>query len=218
VHYKINGDVIKTENTAKSMVEKSGSLSRWLLNREFSENALDYGCGKLRYTKYLAERSNVIGIVDSKIQLEREQLIDGSYTTVKKYVSTRWPRCKVYELKTFFDNINDKYDFVLCANVLSAIPCALIRELSLKSLHNCLSDNGRMLVVNLHTNSYFREVLGRESTIKHLDGWIAKSKKGSAYYGILTKDYTIGLLEDCGFFPIEAWVHGQSNYVLVGKG
>lgn len=52
----------------------------------------------------------------------------------------------------------------------------------------------------------------------HLDGWIAKSRGGAFYYGILNKDSAIRLVVQYGFSAKEAWVKGESNYVIASKG
>jgi hypothetical protein len=106
---------------------------------------------------------------------------------------------------------------VLCSNVLSAIPSAKIRAKSLRAIYAALSTHGELLVVNQYKNSYFTEVSKKRSTIKYLDGWIAKSRSGSHYYGALDKDKVIGILHRRGFRVAEAWTQGQSSYVVATR-
>ena len=218
MRYIVKGIEVRSENVAKSIKEVSRPLVEWLKNRDMTDTALDYGCGKLRYTKFVAMKSLHLGIVDSKLQLDRSQQINGLVTTVRRYAESKWPECKIYDLETFFVDISDKYDFILCSNVLSAIPCPKVRAKSLRALHNSLSPKGTMLVLNQHTNSYFKEVRTKAGTIEHLNGWLLNSHKGGAYYGILNKETTIRLLERFTYRIKDAWIEGQSNYVLVEKG
>lgn len=215
MHYKIKDINIKSENSAKSVQQSSNYLVSWLLNHDRVDSALDYGCGKLRYTGYLSTISSSLAITDSLIQLNRRQRINRIETTVREYVKIQWPTCVIYDLETFWSGIHEKYNFILCANVLSAIPSAKIRAKSLKAIHSALAENGELLVVNQHTNSYFTKIRNQHTSMEHLDGWIAQSKSGCSYYGILDKDITVSLLKRYGFAVIKGWNHGQSNYVLV---
>ena len=217
MHYKIHGIEIRSENAAKTISEGAKALITWLASCDYVENALDYGCGKLRYTAHVAKRCSSLAIVDSKIQIERTQRIDGSSTTVRKYAQTHWPNCKIYYLEQFWDGIPDSYDFVLCANVLSAIPSAKIRARSLRAIYASLSRNGELLVVNQHTNSYFGKVKLKPNVFGYLDGWVVQSRNGGAYYGILNRVAVVRLLRKYEFTISDAWIKGQSNFVLASK-
>lgn len=202
------------------MKDAAGPLIKWLKQRPYTVSALDYGCGKLRYTPHVAARSKELGIADSTVQLDRIQRLGGRTTSVQQYARKRWPACRIYDLTQFWQGISHFYDFILCSNVLSAIPSPKIRAMSLRSLHASLSPNGTLLVTNQHTNSYFGEARQSPNAFDHLDGWVLRSRNGSAaaYYGILNKDSTIKMLVQFGFSIIEAWIEGQSNYVLVKRG
>ena len=218
MRYKIKRIEIRSENAAKPMSNAAAPLVSWLSSRPFTPSALDFGCGKLRYTHYLADRSKRLGVVDSDVQLNRLQTINGEYTSVKAYIEKRWLGCMIHELKAFWKNPLHDYHFVLCANVLSAIPCPKARARSLRSIHAALSENGQVLFVNQHTNSYFTEARENPNAVTHLDGWITQSKAAASYYGILNKKSVIKLISRFGFVIEKAWVEGQSNYVLAQKG
>jgi hypothetical protein len=215
--YKIKGIQISSENSAKPSCAAAFPLISWLNNRKHTSSALDFGCGKLRYTHHLAKKSTRIGIVDSEVQLTRIQRIAGKRTTVEEYAKVTWPSCRIHKLEEFWKNSSYFYNFILCANVLSAIPCAKARARSLRSIHNALHKNGQVLFINQHTNSYFTEVIKKPTTRLHLDGWIIQSKIGATYYGILSKDSVIRLISRYGFTVESAWIEGQSNYVLAKK-
>jgi len=216
MHYKVKGISIKSENAAKPIQQSSRYLIDWISAHGHVDSSLDYGCGKLRYTGSLYAISSSLAITDSKIQLERTQLIDGAETSVLEYVQDQLPGCIIYDLESFWNGIQEEFDFILCANVLSAVPSAKVRAKSLRAVRSALKDNGQLLVVNQHTNSYFTQIKNDSRSIQHLDGWITQSRNGGAYYGLLNKEAIVTLLARFGFKIIDAWVEGQSNYVLAG--
>ena len=218
MHYRIRGILIRSENAAKPMRRAAGPLVEWLRQRPYTVSALDYGCGKLRYTLHLAARSRDLGILDSMVQLSRIQRIGGRMTSVRQYAHERWPNCRIYDLAQFWEGVPHSYEFILCANVLSAIPCPRARARSLRALRSALAPSGTLLVANQHANSYFAEAKQKPEAFGHLDGWVLQSRSAAAYYGILNKESTIKILSRFGFAVVDAWVDGQSNYVLVNRG
>jgi 2-polyprenyl-3-methyl-5-hydroxy-6-metoxy-1,4-benzoquinol methylase len=218
MHYQIHDMVIQSENAAKPESDAAMPLVRWLAQRDHTPSALDYGCGKLRYTHHLARRSTRIGICDSYVQLTREQKIHGRRTSVRTFAEGRWPRCRIHVLEDFLRAQPHRYDFILCANVLSAIPCRRIRACSLRAIRAALTARGQVLFVNQHTNSYFTMIRRKSTTWPHLDGWISKTNGHFSYYGILNKEAVIELAIGSGFGIVDAWVDGQSNYVLAEAG
>jgi hypothetical protein len=217
MRYKVRGIEIRSENAAKPAIAAASSLIRWLCNRKSTPSALDYGCGKLRYTHYIAQHSKHIGIVDSNIQLTRTQRVHGQSTSVQAYAKKIWRTCSIQHLEDFWRQPVRHYHFILCANVLSTIPCVKARAKSLRSIYAALKTNGRVLFVNQHTNSYFTEVRKKISSRPHLDGWVVSSKVGASYYGILCKNSVVKLVTRFGFHIEQAWNEGQSNFVLVSK-
>lgn len=211
MRYRFKDSEIRSENAAKPASDAAAFLVNWLRKRYFTPMALDYGCGKLRYTAHLAHRSDHIGLADSQVQIERIQRICGQYTTVKAYAARRWPGCSIQNLTEFWTRPAHSYDFILCANVLSAIPCPKTRAKSLRAIRAALTRDGFVLFVNQHTNSHFTEVRKRPSSQPHLDGWIVKSKYGVSYYGILNKDAVIKLATRYNFKVEDSWKEGQSN-------
>jgi 2-polyprenyl-3-methyl-5-hydroxy-6-metoxy-1,4-benzoquinol methylase len=142
VRYKVGKDEITTENAAKPMSQASAPLVNWLKAQKRFGRALDYGCGKLRYTGILAENSKWLTVVDSRFQLEREQIIAGKSTTIRRYVRQTWRRTNVLEISEF-SRRRSSYNFILCANVLSAIPLRSVRSQVLKSIRARLASNGK---------------------------------------------------------------------------
>jgi SAM-dependent methyltransferase len=218
MRYSVHGHEVRSENAAKPASDAASHLVQWLKERERTRSALDYGCGKLRYTKHMASRSHYIGVVDSEIQLSRTQRIHGQHVSVVDYVMKHWPRHSIQRLTAFWKKPSRSFGFVLCANVLSAIPCSKVRARSLRAIRRALEDKGTALFVNQHTNSYFTQIRQESTTQAHLDGWLTVTPQGASYYGILNRESVVKLLSRFGFNVEHAWVDGQSNYVLVSKG
>jgi SAM-dependent methyltransferase len=214
MRYRVNGHEIRSENAAKPLDQPSRYLRDWLLALDPVNDALDYGCGKLRYAAYLAARSSRLTLVDSQVQLTRKQTIGGKVTTVAAYAAHHWPGARVISEAAF---AKDKrtFDLILCANVLSAIPEAGTRSTVLHRLAHALRKRGgRLLVTTQWRNSYFDAARNLPNATPYLDGWILKTTRGSAYYGILPKEELIALLVAHGFKVENAWTHKGSAYVL----
>jgi hypothetical protein len=217
MRYKVKDKEIRSENAAKPMARASTALVNWIRSRPHVHRALDYGCGKLRYTPYVARRCLQLGLIDSPEQLNRSQIIAGRRTTVKDYARRRWPSCRIYTAQEFWRGTDHRYDFILCANVLSAIPSRNILKQSLRAIKASLRPKGECLVVNQYRNSHFQQARKRPEAINHLDGWILASSRGTSYYGIWDRARTVRILRAIGFRIIDAWIKGESTYVLVGR-
>ncbi len=216
MRYKIKNIEIRSENAAKPGSQTARAVVEWIQRQGRVRSALDLGCGKLRYAKYLAEKCDHLGLVDSRIQIERFQMIENCRTNVKDYASKNWPHAEVYAIEEFWDKPRRKYDLVLCANVISAIPSKKVRTKTLKNVLRILKKTGRFLVVNQYTNSYFNQMINSGKTIHHLDGYILISTRGNYYYGLLPEAKMSKILSGCGFSIIKNWRTEQSAFVLAG--
>ncbi|MCK5563767.1 MAG: methyltransferase domain-containing protein [Planctomycetes bacterium] len=216
MRYSVNKHEIRTENAAKSMRQASKYIVNWLVENVKVKSLLDFGCGKLRYARHLVQLCDHLGLVDSKVQIERRQKIGGLNTTINDYALRYWPHSVVYSLEEFWEKPRQKYDFVLCANVISAIPSRRIRAKSLTAIQGCLKKKGQLLVVNQYENSYFKKMMHSENAKPHLDGYLLNSKNGNYYYGILNESKMSSILKNCGFEVCDSWSSGQSAFVLAG--
>ena len=214
MRYKVNSVEVRSENAAKPSSQYSAYLMNWILNQNGFQVSIDYGCGKLRYSNYLRKVSKYTLLVDSNIQLNRVQIINGFKTTVKDYVSNNWKDCKLVNVNNFTEK--NVADFVLCANVLSAIPSVVTRSETVSKIAASLKQNGKCLFVTQHTNSYFTKLANSAKSIKHLDGWLVLSKRGASYYGIIDRTKIKPILEN-DFSSLDIWREGQSTYALVRK-
>lgn len=177
---------------------------------------LDYGCGKLRYSNVLSTKCSSLTLVDSEVQLSRKQSLGCRKTSVRLYARSRWPHSRTLNVDAFWCD-RRSYDFVLCANVLSAIPDQRCRSRVLSKLASVLSRRGKCLFVAQYRNSYFKEVASSQVTIPHLDGWIMKGRRGACYFGVLGKEKLVTLAVRNGFGIIRAWTNGESAYVLARR-
>jgi hypothetical protein len=89
MRYKVRDLEIRTENAAKPISQASQGVLSWIAAQDLIEDALDYGCGKLRYAGALAEKCRRLTLVDSSEQLCRLQLIAEERTTVKEYSASK---------------------------------------------------------------------------------------------------------------------------------
>lgn len=213
MRYKVKGLEIRSENAAKPMSMAAKPLVAWIHKQSRVTRALDYGCGKLRYAPALATRCHELTLVDSAIQIDRVQSVDGTQTTVRQYAAQKWRHARVLSIEKFEED-NLKYDLALCANVLSTIPNARVRSHVLRRLLSALAPDGKCLFVAQYQNSYFKDALSSPNALQRLDGWVLKSSRGNSYYGLLNKEKLESLIERHGFLVFQSWRNGQSAYVL----
>lgn len=216
MRYRASGREIRTENAAKPASQAAKYLADWLQQRPDCDHALDYGCGKLRYTAHLAARARRITLVDSAVQLTRVQRLDEVDATVVDVAAARWPTCRVLNIQAFKTD-RERYDRILCANVLSAIPSHTIRSAVIEMLNQRLRPHGECLFVTQYYNSYFKEVERSGRAIQHLDGWIIDSLRGAAYYAALDRDWLLASAQQHRLPVVKCWREGQSALLLVGK-
>src|SRR5829696_4954839 len=115
MHYRIRGKLVASELAAKSPSQASARLLRFLSTHDPVVRAVDYGCGKLRYAAVLVKMAHSITLVDSPIQLDRQQIIDGHQTTVRQLAMQKWPTIQIETICEFEANRSPKFDFALCA-------------------------------------------------------------------------------------------------------
>lgn len=216
MHYRIGDHVVRTERTAKPRGQASAALRRWLLSDPCRGDVLDFGCGRLRYAPELVTVSTTLTFVDSPEQLYRTCRFESHRETVVAHARRKWPKARIIEYDVFLrDKLN--YDFILCANVLSAVPSALDRRKIVETLANRLKRSGQCLFVTQYRNSYYRQLESHPGARPHLDGLLVDRASGTTYFGLLPKDRLIRLTRACGLATDRAWIEGQSAYVLCSR-
>ncbi|WP_097416897.1 class I SAM-dependent methyltransferase [Escherichia coli] len=213
MNYKINGINIRSENAAKPYTMPSNYLCKQIESTNKNGNALDFGCGKLRYSEQLVNKFETVTFLDSRRQLERVQIIRGVQTTIPDYVINNYKNAKIVSYENI-DKITNHYDFILCANVLSAIPCESTIHKVLSAIRELLKSDGEALIVNQYKSSYFKRY---ERGIKHLHGYIYQNSRNAFYYGLLDVDTVSKICSDNNLEIIKSWSKAGSSYVVVGK-
>ncbi|MEC8965042.1 MAG: class I SAM-dependent methyltransferase [Pseudomonadota bacterium] len=212
MNYKINGNCILSHNAAKPHSQVCKVVLEELRSLTGISSILDIGCGKLRYSEHLYDISKRICFADSKIQLERIQTIKGKKCSVKEYVAHHYPESKTVDVEDF-DELTETFDFVFCSNVLSAIPCEKTLNSTIRRIKECLSATGQALVVNQHRSSYFKKF---ESGKPHLHGYLYSGKRGTSYYGIITKEVIDSLSKKHGLIA-NSFVKGDRTFAYLKR-
>ena len=217
MHYKAAGFEIRSENAARPASQPSAYLRDWLLSHSPVPAALDCGCGKLRYTGYLARIAGFVAVVDSQIQLSRVQTIAGKRTSVREFVRMRWPNVQAYNLSEF-SHIDRRFKFALCANVLSAIPHPGPRLAAIALVAARLDETGTALFAVQSRNSYFDGWLDDPKARRYRDGWLVASGERASFYCLIPRRKLEMLVSRAGMSVAKSWVHGESSYVLAALG
>lgn len=214
MNYKINGITIRSENAAKPHTMPSSYLCNYIKSSIKNGRALDFGCGKLRYSEQLVNKFETVTFLDSRKQLERVQIIRGIQTTIPEYVTNNYKNANVVPFESI-NKITSHYDFILCANVLSAIPCKSTIYKIISAIRELLKSDGEAIIVNQYKSSYFKKY---ESGIKHLHGYIYQNSRNASYYGLLDENVVSEICLDNNLAIIKSWSKAGSSYVVVGKG
>lgn len=217
MHYNINNCIIKSENAALSSKQKNSQIVQFINNLEFCKSILDYGCGKCRYSELLSKKTNSLTLIDSEIQISRTQIIHNERTTVCEYAADHLNEAKVFSIEKI-DQIEEKFDFILCSNVLSAIPNKEYRVNVLKNINKLLSVNGKALVSVQYRNSYFNSYATNPNATKNYDGWLIKKGDSYSFYGLIKPDSLIGLCENTGLVVEKKILKDGSVFLFLQKG
>jgi 2-polyprenyl-3-methyl-5-hydroxy-6-metoxy-1,4-benzoquinol methylase len=209
MRYRIKGTEIRTENAAKPSTQRSKVVVAYLESRPRVTAALDFGCGKLRYGDLVSRLGKRVIFADSQVQLSRRQRIRGRTGTVTKLAPILFPNSFAVPIETIGTH-TQQYDLVTCINVLSAIPDAQALEDALQNIYRLTKTGGTAVFVHQHRNTYFNTF--RVGT-RHLFGFVFDGKRGSSYYGVMTKERVQTLLTKNGFRIIKAWCSGEINFV-----
>ncbi len=217
MRYMVEGHEVRTENTARSTSQTSRYLQQWITGQDMVDEALDFGCGKLRYSSALASRARRLTLVDSAEQLGRKQVIAGSETTIHDYAHSHFHNVRILTYESYLSD-ELQYDFVLCAFVLSAIPILAVRDAVLRCISERLKASGRCLFVTQFSDSYFKRYASSTNARPHRDGWLRVTPKGNYYYGIISRDRLEEIVWRHDFTICDSWTVGHRYaYVLAGR-
>lgn len=215
MHYIINNCLIKSENAALSTKQTNKKILEIIDGLKYYDSILDYGCGKCRYARYLSKKAKKLYLTDSKIQLERVQIIENCKTTIKDYASNVLKNGIVFSVEEI--DFRKKYDFILCTNVLSAIPKTYERKKVLKNIFKLLKKDGIALLSLQYRNSYFDTYKTNKNACPYNDGWIIKNRNNYSYYAIIPPEKLCLLCEEAGFKIHKKIIVDGSIYVFLKK-
>lgn len=217
MEYRINGKAIKSEYAAKSNKQQNKEVMGWIKDISKEKKILDYGCGKLRYTIPLSSQARCVYAIDSREQIKRIQTINNIRgTNIMDYATTYLHNVKIHELASN-EWKEQKYDYVLCSNVLSAIPIYSERINVFHNIKKVLEDEGEALISTQYSNSYFRMYADRRECIKHYDGWIINNKGKFSFYGIVSLKKLIYYARLTSLNVVRGYVKDGSAYLIVKK-
>jgi SAM-dependent methyltransferase len=214
MHYKIDNILIQSEYAAKSAKQQSKEILEWLSNHEKVKKGIDYGCGKLRYSKELGQICEELFLLDSKVQLKRAQVIFDEKTTIADYVKKYLPSAKLYAAEDF-EKIKAKFDIALCVNVLSSIPTQKSRNIVISNIASILKNNGKALFVTQYYDTFFSMALSDPNNLKYNDGWISQ-KKYNSFYGLITPEELENSLTKHNFRIVNKWKASKSIFIEAG--
>jgi predicted TPR repeat methyltransferase len=203
---------VRSEHAAKPTAARSQFLLNWIARRSRVRLAVDYGCGRLRYSLPLCSIAKKVIAVDSREQLEKLQTVNGIRTTVLDFVRQN-RKIRVLDVEDFTAS-EFSADLVICINVLSAIPHEVERHRVASRVASHLNSSGLCLFSVQHQNSDFNRVRRTGHARPYKDGYIIDMGKWVSFYGLLTREYIAHLVRRAGLQVESAFINGQSTYVI----
>jgi hypothetical protein len=212
MHYEIEpGIVIKTENAAKPESQSSTFLKLLLADLPHVSSSVDFGCGKLRYCDAILEKTDSLAVVDSEIQLSREQILNGTKSTIRDIID-RSNRIRIFN-DVEFANLHEYFDRAFCINVLSAIPVIARRRQVMEVIRSHLRPKGACLYAVEYRNSDFNRMRSMPNARPWEDGFLIDSLRGFSFYGLIPPDYLVSMAKRAGFSICDMRCNEGSVYV-----
>lgn len=215
MRYKIGRDiVVRSENAAKPEAQSSSYLNKLISRLKPVRASFDFGCGKLRYERVIAKRTDELAVVDSEVQLSRTQIIRGRPTTIRDHVQ----KLNHVEAHTVsqFAALNRHFDRGFCINVLSVIPSASVRVGIVQLMKAKLKPGGSCLFVSLYRNSDFTRMQKLPNCQPYDNGFLMKSLRGHSFYGLIPPGDLASLVKRGGLI-VESVVLDQGSAYLWAK-
>lgn len=108
----------------------------------------DQGCGRLRHARLLLGYASELYLVDTPLQLDRQQTLAGKPRTVRQYAAQIPPRSKPRQVLAVeeFAQAGLRLDLVVCAALYDVVPPGTREDVARHAARN-LNDAGHYLVV-----------------------------------------------------------------------
>ena len=216
MRYIVRGCEIRSENAAKPASLAGGWLLKWIKDLCPQSDGLDLGCGKLRYTIPMSKRIKSVTAVDSRVQVDREQVISGERSTVRRYAAKHLENVRIHAIEDRqWQKI--RFDVVLCSNVLSAIPARDVRNELVLSAHRGLKKGGAFLLTTQFHNSYFSAWSTDSRVTKYCDGFLVKGAKSNSFYALLDSDALVTICRKAGFSIVHSGHAKELAFVIATR-
>jgi hypothetical protein len=216
MRYLARGKEVRSENAAKPACCAGTWMLNWIGGLDEQHSGLDLGCGKLRYTVPLSRRVRSVTAVDSRTQVDREQTLFGTKTSIRRYAGKNLDNVRVCALEESHWR-KRHYQVVLCSNVLSAIPSKKARQELLASAYARLARGGTFLVTTQYRNSHFTTWINDPRATRYCDGFLVEGARGTSFYAILDAEALVKLCRGAGFSISKAAHHKELAYVLATR-
>lgn len=213
MRYRIlGGREIRSENAAKPQSQASRYLTGFIATLPPVAKAFDYGCGKLRYLDVMLQVSENLTVVDSEIQLVREQKLLNELRSSVRRILHGSNRVAVANVAEFAAN-SESYDRGYCINVLSVIPIEAVRRRAVRLMFSRLRPGGTCLFVVQYRNSDFTRMATMPNAAAWHDGFLMDSLRGYSFYGIVRPEYLRKLVMEAGFKVADLRLADGSAYL-----
>lgn len=212
MHYNLpGGRLVKAENAAKPASQTSKFLLALMAKLPHVHRTLDYGCGKLRYCEPLLYSTEVLSVVDSEVQVSRQQMLRGERTSIRD-VFRGSNQISVFNTIEFSESL-DLYDRAFCINVLSAIPLLEERRRLLTQIVRKLEPGACCLFVVQYRNSDFTRMAKLPTAEPWYDGFLLNSRRGYSFYALITPKALAEMVEHGGFQVVDQQINQGSVYI-----
>jgi SAM-dependent methyltransferase len=216
MHYNLpGGRLVKSENAAKPAPQPSRFLIEMIGKLPLVNNSVDYGCGKLRYSEVLLQTTELLAVVDSEIQVSRQQVLRGTFGSIRDFFHGS-NRVSVFST-TEFDDSHGSYDRAFCLNVLSAIPLLEVRQRVLDQILRKLKPGACCLFVVQYRNSDFTRMSKLPTAEPWQDGFLINSLRGYSFYALISPRALAEMVETAGFAVVSQHLNEGSVYLWAGR-
>ena len=192
--------IIKPKKTAISTgVSSSAKIICNKHKNQSSIKLLDYGCGKLRNTKYLLENNFNVSIIDTVEQISKQ-----------KDIIEKLSISNIYDI----ENVpNEQFDIILCSFVLNVIPDLNNRNQVLSNIYNLISNDG-VIYIEVRDSKFVKTL---KNNITYNDGLLTGSGEVKTFQKPYDKEELKDYLEEFPFEVLEMKKESNSIIAILKK-
>lgn len=191
--------IISPEKTAiVTGISKSAKILARDTNTDL--DILDYGCGKLRNSKFLLNEGFNVSILDTTKQLTLLPI-----DNLNKFEN-------IYQVEHLeFNNIN-RYSAILCSFVLNVIPNKEDRIIALNNIYELLEENG-IAYIEVRGKGFLKNAKSKQS---FNDGYILGTGRVKTFQKGFNKDDLKGLIRE-SLLEIEKIIVNGDSIIAICK-